>query len=247
MYLNKKYKVVIIDHPISVMDDPMCANLLGKSLKMKFDGYRNTYGDNVLPMDKADFFGTHITFCEETETGLIPIFAYKSTPYARCLDYGFEFPGIALMKSDGDPSCVRDLLKIIEKVGDPKLISYDSSWAQNLDYRFTDNVKLKEELREIMMMVIVKHHEEFNIPHMVTCGVVKVKTDQFFLKIGLNKLNDRSTFSQKSINGDDAVIFYNNTFSSLAFEMKKKHEHLWKDKLVIDGISVLNPSIRKAA
>ena len=247
MYLNKKYRVVIIDHPINVMDDPTCANLMGKSLKMKFDGYQNTYGNNVLPMDKADFFGTHITFCEDSSDGLIPIFAYKSTPYARCLDYGFEFPGLSLMKADGHPSCVQEILKIIEKVGDPKLMSYDSSWAQNLDYRFTDNMKLKEELREIMMMVIVKHHEEFNLPHMMTCGVVKVKTDQFFLKIGLNKLNEHARFSQKSINGDDAVIFYNNTFSPLAFEMAKKHEKLWNDKLVIDGLSVLSTPIRKAA
>ena len=242
---QKKFKVVVIDYPIFVLDDPFCSNLLGKALKMKFDGYEAAYGSNILPMDKSDFFGTHIMFCEELKDELIPIFAYKATPFDRCLDYGFEFPGLSLMKADGDSSCVDELQRLLKDVGDPKLISYDSSWAQNLDYR--QDPAFKEWLREVMMMVIVKHHEEFNVPHMVTCGAVKVKTDQFFLKIGLNKLNDKSHFFQKSLKNEEAVIFYNKEFSLLANQMAFKHAGLWKNKLLIDGLRVREKSARRAA
>ena len=189
---NKKFKVVVIDSPIFLLDDPFCSSLLGKALKMKYDGYHATYGDNVLPMDKSDFFGTHILFCEELANELIPIFAYKSTPLNRCIDYGFEFPGLTLMKVDGDPSCITDIHNIISMVDAPELISFDSSWAQNLDYRH--DPALKEWLREIMMMVIVKHHEEFNIPHMITCGAVKVKTDQILKKL-MNAADPRNILS----------------------------------------------------
>lgn len=97
------------------------------------------------------------------------------------------------------------------------------------------------------MMVIVKHHEEFNIPHMVTCGVVKVKTDQFFLKIGLTKLNENAHFIQKNLHNEEAVIFYNNSFSTIATAMGEKHKKLWEDKLVIDGRSMNKSQIRRAS
>lgn len=247
MYLGKKYRVVIIDHPVNVMDEKVCSSILSQSFKMKYDGYEVTYGNNILPMDKADFFGTHITFCEEHKDGsYTPIFAYKATPLDRCLNYKYEFPALSLMNSDGHPSCVQDVKDIIKSAGHPSLVSYDSSWAQNLDYRFSDNKFIKEELREIMTMVIVKHHEEFNIPHMITCGAVKVKTDQYFLKIGLKRLNENANFYQKSLNNEEAVIFYTKQFSPWAYQMAEKHKDLWNDKLLIDGLSTLK-SARQAA
>ena len=246
-FKNKKFKVVIVDFPIFVLDNVFCSTILGKSLKMKYVGYHATYGDNILPMDKSDFFGTHIIFCEELDNELIPIFAYKSTSLDRCLDYSFEFPGLSLMKADGDPSCVMAINKIIDEVNNPTLISFDSSWAQNLDYRFSNDPSVKTTLREIMMMVIVKHHEDFNIPHMITCGAVKVKTDQFFLRIGLNKLNDSAHFYQKGLKNEEAVIFYNRSFSIEAQAMSKKHQNLWDNKLVIDGRAANKSQTRRAA
>lgn len=243
----KRFKVVVIDYPVFVLDDPFCSTLLNKALKMKFDGYEATYGENIIPMDKSDFFGTHIMFCEETNNGLIPIFAYKATPLNRCLENYFEFPGLSLMKSDGDPSCVKRINEIIDSVNAPELISFDSSWAQNLNYRFSSNLDLKDWLREVMMMVIVKHHEEFNIPHMLTCGVVKVKTDLFFHKIGLNELTEKSHFFQKNLKNAEAVIFYNDRFSEMANQMAKKHEGLWKNKILIDGRRVHQLGAKRAA
>jgi hypothetical protein len=225
---NKNYRVVVIDYPVFVLDDQRCATVLGKTLQMKNLGYRSTYGENVLPMDKTDFFSTHIILCEEKKDELIPILAYKATPY------------------DGHPSCVDKIHEILSSIKDPSNISFDSSWAQNLEYRFSGDSNLKNELREITMMLIVKHHEEFNLAHMMTCGVVKVKTDQFFLKIGLDKLNENALFKQKSINNEDVVIFYNNSFSYEAVNMAKKHKNLWENKLMISGLGFIK-EIKRAA
>lgn len=243
---NKKFRVVIINSPIDILDNDLCATMLGKTLQMKHLGYKTTYGEKVLPMDKSDFFSTHIIFCEENNDQLIPIIAYKSTSYDRCLYYSFEFPALTLMKSDGHPSCVDKIDNILSSIENPSMISFDSSWAQNLEYRFNPNSEIKKCLREITMMFAVKHHEEFNIPHMMACGVVKVKTDQFFLKIGLNKLNEHALFKQKNLGDEDVVIFYNNEFSFEALSMAKKYKTLWDNKLVIDGAS-LKSRIRKAA
>jgi hypothetical protein len=233
----KKFQMVVIDCPIFALNDPFCSLMFGKSLKMKIDGYNSTYTDRVLPLDKADFFGTHLIFCEKNEekNELIPIFSYKAAPYDRCLKYNFEFPAITSVKNDAHPSCLADIQKIISNVSDPATVSFDSSWAQNLEFRFSDTPGLKEHLREIMMMVIVRHHVDFNLPHMITCGVSKVKTDQFFLRMGLKKLNENSHYLQKSMDNEELVIFHSTSFSDEAYIMTEKYSEIWESKLVIDG------------
>lgn len=231
----KKYQVVVLDYPIYALNDPFCALMFGKSLKMKVDGYGATYSEKVLPLDKSDFFGTHLIFCEKNNEELIPIFSYKAAPYDRCLKHNFEFPALTALKNDAHPTCLADIQKILEMEKDPSKISFDSSWAQNLEYRFSPVPGIKEELREIMMMVIVKHHQDFNLPHMITCGVSKVKTDLFFLRIGLKKLNDHAHYLQKSMDNEELVIFHSTSFSPEAYQMAIKHQELWDKRLVIDG------------
>lgn len=243
-YQNIKFKIVIIDYPIYTLDDTFCATLLGKALKMKFDGYSITYNDNVLPMDKTDFFGMHLMLCEEKDQELIPIFAYKSVSLSRCLKYNFEFPILTIAKNDCHSTCLDDLNKIINEIKDPSSISYDSALAKNLSYRFSSDVELKTILREITMMIIVKHHHDYKIPHMINCGAIKVQTDKFFLKLGLKKLNDQAHFIQKHLNNEESVIFYNNSFSFEAYRMAKKYRGLWDNKLVIDGLDILRKIAR---
>ena len=240
---QKKFRVIIIDYPIYAFEDKFCANILGKALHMKHTGYVATYGEKILPMDKTDFFSTHIMLCEELNNELIPVIIYKATPYDRCLHYGVEFPALNILKSDGHEESIIEINKILTNLEDPGLISFDSSWAQNLDYRFTKDSQLKNNLREITMMFAVKHHEEFKLPHMMTLGVVKVKTDQFFERIGLKKLPGRSLFNLRSLNNSEVIIFHNDAFSDEALIMAEKFKELWENKLVISG---LNNSVRRS-
>jgi hypothetical protein len=242
----KRYQMVVIDYPIFGLNDPFVQQVLGNSFKMKIDGYNSTYTESVLPFDKSDFFGTHLIFCEEVKDELIPIFSYKSAPYDRCLKHSFEFPALTSVKNDAHPSVAKVIKDIISSVKNPETVSFDSAWAQNLNYRFNNDHGLKERLREIMMMVIVKHHQDFNLPHMITCGVAKVKTDQFFLRIGLNEVNEHAHYNQKSMDNEELVIFYNDHFSSEALVNAEKYDYIWKKRLVIDGIKMKNIG-RKAA
>lgn len=243
----KRYQLVVIDYPVYALDDAFTQSLLGKALKLKIEGYNSTYTERVFPFDKADFFGTHLIFCEEVDGELIPIFFYKSAPYDRCLKHNFEFPAYTCVKTDGHPSLVSDISKLIEQVNKPELISFDSSWAQNINYRFSGDNGLKERLREIMMMVIVMHHQEFKLPHMLCTGVVKVKTDQFFLRIGMQKLNEHAHHNEYFMDGTEMVIFYANSFSEEAMQNAEKHKNLWNKKLVVDGLKIKDIASRKRA
>jgi hypothetical protein len=81
---------------------------------------------------------------------------------------------------------------------------------------------------------------------MIACGAIKVQTDQFFIKLGLIKLNEHAHFTQKLLNNEESVAFYNNSFSMEAYRMAKKHKGLWENKLVIDGLEFVG-NIRYAA
>lgn len=243
----RRYQVVIIDYPIFCMDDPFCVEMLTKAFKMKIEGYNSTYTERVLPFDKADFFGTHIVFCEEIKNELVPIFAYKSSILARCLKHNFEFPAITSVKTDGHPSLVSDINRIIEKVNNPELIAFDSSWAQNIDYRFNNDQDQKERIREIVMAMGVHHHREWNLPHFFCTGVVKVKTDKIFLRMGLKKLNEHAHHNEHFMDHTEMVIFYNDSFSEEALAAADKYEYLWKKKLVVNGLELKNVGRKRAA
>jgi hypothetical protein len=239
IFNNTKLKVVIIDYPIFALDNAECSKILGKALKMKYQGYATAYNDKVLPMDKTDFFGTHLILCEEIENELFPIFAYKSITLDRCKFHEVEFPILSLMKSDGHPMCVEALNHIIETTA-PSAISYDSAWAQDINYRFNKSLELKTLLGEIAMMFMVRHHQDAKISNAITNGVVKVKTDLFFQKLGFKKLteDENSHFIQKHLDEEECVIFHTSEFSLEAHSYAKKHQELWENKLMIDGLEI---------
>jgi hypothetical protein len=245
-----KLKVVIIDYPILALDNPDCSRIFGKTLKMKYEGYATAYNNKILPMDKTDFFGTHLILCEEIENELFPIFSYKSVTLDRCKFHEMEFPILSLMLNDGHPTCAETINKIISSV-DASAISYDSSWAQDIKYRFTKSPELKILLGEIAMMFMVRHHQDAKISNVITNGVVKVKTDLFFQKLGFKKLteNENSHFIQKNLDNEECIIFHTNEFSFEALSCAKKHQALWDNKLMIDGLEIsrVARSTRKTA
>ena len=234
--LKEKFRMVVLDYPINLIDDPFVRDLFCKIIKIKHTGYMTAYHPDVIPVDKSDFVGTHISLCIEEDLQLNPIFTYKSISYDRCLKHVFEFPGLSLMKSDGNPSCVHRIEQILNENNKvPHWVSFDSAWAQDPNVRLNKSPETKLFLREVAMACGVWHHQEFEIPHMITCGVKQVKTDLFFLNMGLEPLTDLANFTQSNLFGAAAVIFYNNTFSKFAIECSKKHITLWNEKLLIDG------------
>ncbi len=230
---------MVIDFPAFALDDSRCAKVLGKALKMKLEGYMATYSDKVMPMDKADFFGTHIMLCEENAEGeLDPILAYKATPLDRCYKFHYEFPVFTILGNDMHPSVGERVYEIVQEAGDPSKVSFDSSWAQNLNYRFNHDKEMKEELREITMMLAVKHHQHHKIPYMMVSAASLVKTDVFFSRLGLSMINEHARFKEKKLDHSEGILFYSTTFSLEAHRMAKKYESLWENRIFIDGLAL---------
>ncbi|MBD65841.1 MAG: hypothetical protein CME62_11585 [Halobacteriovoraceae bacterium] len=240
------YQIVIIENLKFHWHDPDIRQLYGDLMQIKIDGYGKTYGDNVISADKADFFGTHLMVCKKG-IRLKPVLGYKSVTTKQCLDFHLKFPGLKLVESDASKVCVKAFEKILANAAKGgREISFDYSWAQDPNIRNIRTPEVVQFFRDITMGLGVLHHQEFQIDEMMTCGVIKVKTDLFFEKMGLRKVSFDSKFKQKDLNGDEVHIFHTDQFSDYAYQVAEKYRKLWDGKIVI-GSQVNRGIIKKVA
>lgn len=224
-------QIVVIDEMKYHWDNPLVRQLYCDLMQIKIDGYGSVYGENVISLDKADFFGTHLMVCEKGEK-LTPLFGYKSVTFDRCDEYHHSFPAISLVLKDGHKECLTKLLSIVEEAKlNKESTSFDYSWAQNPQIKSLRTKSTKKLYRDLVMTLVVNHHQDYGIEHMITCGVVKVKTDLFFENMGMNKISDMSLFSQKDLNGEDVHIFHAQKYSKYAYAVALQYYELWNNRL----------------
>lgn len=224
-------QIVVLEDLKDHWDDQDVRNLYCDTMKLKFEGYGNVYGDNVISSDKVDYFGTHLIVCQKG-IRLKPLFAYKSVTLEKCEEYLYQFPCLSLIQSDGEKECFDELTKIVDNAkSSNRSVSFDYSWAQDVSLKNVRSPGMAQMFRDLVMVLVVNHHKDYNIDEMITCGVVKVKTDQFFDKMGFNKISKKSMFAQKDLNGDDVHIFHTSKYSEHAMNLAKDYQDLWDNRI----------------
>lgn len=224
-------QVVVIDCVKDFWSERLVVDLFTQVVGVKLDAYGRVYGDNVISLDKADFFGTHILLCSK-KNALAPIVAYKSVSLEKCKEFHFNFPCNSLVENDGHKLCKDELREIISTAKlKGEQISFDYSWGQGSNFNFSKTDFEKKLFQDITMMLGVKHHEDFGIKHMIACGVIKVKTNLFFQRMGLNPISSESVFDQTNINHEPVQIFHNTKFSDYAYEVTEKYSELWDNRI----------------
>jgi len=239
----KKLQIVVIEDLKDFWSNSDVRGLYSDLMQIKLDGYGSVYGENVISSDKADFFGTHLLICEKG-LRLRPLLGYKSVTVDKCAGFHMKFPARTLVEADGHEECLSELDGIIQNAeSKDENISFDYSWAQCVELKKDRSPETASLLRDLTMAVGVNHHNDYNIPHMLACGVVKVKTDQFFDKMGLNKISSKSLFPQKDLNGEPVHIFHSNRFSDYANTMADKYYDLWNNRLIFSNTIKNNKKI----
>lgn len=232
------YKLVVVDYPISLMLDPVVSALMGKVFHIKYETYGQVHAPGVIPVDKADFFATHLILCQESTDGLTPIFAYRSVTWERCLAHRQEFPALSVVQQDGNDVLTQKMKQVMELYKEtPGSISWDSAWAQDPNVRVGKSAEQKEQLREITMAIGCLHHEAMDIPHMVTLGTLKVKTDVFFHTMGLRPLVDQQKFAYSAQFGSEVEVYHGVGFSPQAKACAEKYRAIWDQRVHYDGLS----------
>jgi hypothetical protein len=232
----KAYRLVVIDYPISMFDNPFVSSLLGKVLKIKFETYGQVHAPGVIPADKADFFGTHLILCEE-QGGLNPIFAYRSVTLERCLQHRFEFPALTVARQDGSQGLLERIESLTEKY-QPQghKISWDSAWAQDASVRVSKTAEERELFRRITMAIGCLHHQNEGIDHMLTLGTLKVKTDVLFNLMGLAPVLPDAKFSYSGQFGSEVEVYGGDSFSLAAKSAAEEFRGLWSNRLAFSGM-----------
>lgn len=224
-------QIVVIEDLKDFWHDPDVRQLYCDMMQVKFDGYGNVYGDNVVSADKVDFFGTHLMVCKKG-LRLKPLFGYKSVTYEKCLKYNAKFPALSLVSSDAEQECIDELNRILATATEFKRsVSFDYSWAQDPSIKEFRTPEMAKLFRDLVMVLVVNHHRDHSIDEMVTCGVVKVKTDLFFEKMGFSKISKKSLFSQKDLNGEKVHIFHTEKYSDYAYAVADECADLWNNRI----------------
>ena len=224
-------QIVVIENLKEHWDNSDVRDLYCDMMKLKLDGYGAVYGDNVISADKADFFGTHLIVCQKG-LRLKPLFGYKSVTLKKCNEFLYKFPALSLVSSDAEPECLKELENILERAKkNNQSISFDYSWAQDPSIKATRSESMAKMFRDLVMVLVVNHHKDYEIDEMITCGVAKVRTDQFFDRMGFSKISNKSLFSQADLNGDDVHVFHTKTYSEYANQVAKEYKELWDSRL----------------
>ncbi len=102
-FLDKKYQVVVLSSPYSLLSDPLVRSRFLDICNLKIEGYSKEYPEGVLPFDTTDFIANHVVLCEKSPEGLRPLMGFKSVDLATCDFHRVALPIFGMLKG-GDVS-----------------------------------------------------------------------------------------------------------------------------------------------
>jgi hypothetical protein len=94
-------------------------------------------------------------------------------------------------------------------------------------------------LNELFIANIVKWHQKEDEAEQLGCGVVRLRTADFFAKIGYEPLawkgEAQAAFPQQSPCGFSVVLMHLRAYSAFATAVAKSYRSLWDERLEIDN------------
>lgn len=246
--LLKQIKIVEVIDVHNQWENEEVRSLFSDIMGIKFKAYNKTYSDNVLPVDKVDFFGSHLAVCVEQEGKLKPIVAYKWVSSDQCDYYGEELPCVPLVKKYASKECDSELMGVIQTSHKSnEQISFSYSWAHDFDFVSKLSTEEKELIKALTITIGIGHCKAHNIDLALTCGVKKVKTDILFEKMGMDYVSESPVFKHPGVGYEEAVMFQVRDFSFLGLKTFKQFKSLWDERIVFDGRISVKDYMKKAA
>jgi hypothetical protein len=229
-------QVIVLEKPYETLNDDFGRQMFAGVMALKIRGYLAIHNEGAMPVDTTDFIATHLIVTRKNDPINNVLMAYKSTSYLDCEKFKLAFPFTQLLKNAGHPNCSLEMDRILAECAAKKEdLSYDTGWTICPSVR--EDKELQGVLKEMLTMFVVNHHKDYNIPHWVTLGILKVKTDQYFLKMGLDEISDQPILSHPLLHLTDAraVIAKDNIYSLFTHSTAKKYKSMWDDRITIES------------
>jgi hypothetical protein len=108
-------------------------------------------------------------------------------------------------------------------------------WSLAMDPRVREN-RTKEEAkiyRELMLMILAS--DFIGMKRLFCCGVLKIKSDQLWAKLGFQALHKNYCFEQSSINQSKVQMMILTEISDYAINLSKQFKSVWDNRIIIES------------
>jgi hypothetical protein len=230
----KDLKIVIIESPYDCWNESEVGTLFRDMIGVKLRGYGREYKYGVLPVDAADLISTHFAVCFPDETGkLKPIMALRWTSLQKCKLHFLNFPGMSLLQQANQPEHVRNLEQKIENLNKRNGDLYYAG-SLSIDPLLKTGKEQSLLLRELMTTMFVLYKKQHPGSELMAGGTVRFKMDQWLSAVGHAPLHEEP-INVKHLGGELVKVMYLTEFSFEAHRIAKKWQHLWDERLILDG------------
>lgn len=239
--------IVVLESPYDSLILKDARQLFSNMINTKLRGYKSYHEDGIMPIDTTDFIATHLIISNKLNPFEEIYMSYKSCSYKTCEKYNISFPFMTILEKYSHPDCFNKMNQILEDCKSKNEdLSYDTGWTINPNIK--GNKELQIVLKEMVATFVTNHHPLYNVPHWVTLGICKVKTDQMFLNMGLDEISKEAVFKHPFLHMTEAraVISMNNKYADHVYKTAKKYQFLWDNRITISG-NQINQKLKIAA
>jgi hypothetical protein len=177
--LDKNYQVVVLKAPYGLMSNWSARNTFGEICQLKITGYAKEYPAGILPFDGSDFIASHVALCEKTNTGLVPVMAFKAVTLADCDHHRVNFPILGMVKSPDNTSrhvaYFEEMLRSYRESGRSHKLAYNGSFTVHPDARADQN--FTRYMWDLVFFMISAHYITEEIDQVVAVCSTQFKVD----------------------------------------------------------------------
>ena len=229
-------KLCLVDllYPFKNWDNIEVQRMYTKLISLKLNGFRYSY-ENVLPMDKYDLIADHVIVCEETPFGLRPLSSYKILTKERVAEFNLNLPCITLINSLEPSQNSMLALDYMENFINKHNTLYTSSWTTHPNFRGRSEAANK--VRELLLVTLYSYMTSYNIPTAIIIGMLELKTDQLFQKVGYQKAKvngkELGHFLNPYFANQNALALYLTKFSEFYLRVVSKNKEFIEERYII--------------
>lgn len=231
-----RLRLVVMESPYDSWDHPLTEPLFAKMVGLKLKGYGRVFPYGVLAADTTDLISDHLLVCEETETGLRPLFGNKSVPLKKCELHHLPFSGISVVEEAGASEHVEVMRQIIL---DAKQTDADLRYAgsMTIDPSETGNKEWSTILRELFTTIYVRFYQSLPKAEVIAGATLRFKIEAYTKWLGHQQLEKDGKVLPPiriaHLANEPVVWTHLREFSPEAQAIAKKWEKMWDNRIHI--------------
>lgn len=234
----ERLRLVVMESPYDSWNHPLTEPLFGKMVGLKIKGYGRVYPYGVLAVDTTDLISDHLLICEETESGLSPLFGNKSVPLTKCELHNLPFSGLSVVEESNAPLHVQAMKRII---ADSKKNGVDLRYAGSMTIHpdETGNKEWSLTLRELFTTLYVRFYQSLQKAEVITGATLRFKVQNYTGWLGHQLIEHNGAplgaVQVAHLAKEEVLWTHLKAFTPEAQMTAQKWDHLWQNRIHIEA------------